>query len=125
MHAVSRGVICVVCACGLAVLAGGCSPSKVKITGQLTKNGKPLKVSEKTQVTVSFAGEDESKKSLHLAKLNPADSSFEVEMPPGKYRASVVIFDHEKSLAVPIPQSVQKEVHDFTSPKQVTIEIGK
>lgn len=113
-----------VCMVGLAI-AGCGGPPKVVIKGKLTKNGQPFTANEKTQVTLSFAPDKGGDNPPLAARFNRADGSFDVEVPPGNYRAYLAIFDHATKTPTAIPPKVRETVHDFTSSKSITIELDK
>lgn len=121
---------CVRLAAAAAFMAGlltGCGGAPtVHIKGKLTKNGQPFTANEKTQVTLSFAEDKQGGTKQALgARFNPANGSFEIQVPPGNYRAYLAIFDHATKTPSVIPAKVRETVHDFTSSKEITIELGK
>src|SRR5262245_60434819 len=89
---------------GLGLLAfaiAGCSPSQVKISGKILKDGQPMIVSENTYVTLSFVPEltnkdDESKQSSYSAKFDHKSGSYTVELPAGKYKTTLIIVPPSK-----------------------------
>jgi hypothetical protein len=117
-----------ICGCLIVMMigVGGCGgPAKAKITGKLTKAGQPLQVSDKTQVTLVFAPDVEKPDHTYPAWFKPADGTFEVEVPPGKYRANLVIFDHDNKTMAVIPPEFRTKIYDLTTHKTLEIDISK
>jgi hypothetical protein len=116
----------------LAVLLAttGCGTSKVKVTGKLVKDGQPFKPDKNTLVTLTFAPEGEAADQTHPAKFNYDSSTYEVDLPPGRYKANCVIQlpDNTSGKAPPkvisSPQ-LRDKVHDLTSNKELDLEVGK
>lgn len=116
------------CLCCLLLLfgLGGCGPTKAKIKGKLTKAGQPLQVNDKTQVTLTFAPEiADAKQTTYPATFKPADGTFEVVVPAGKYKANLVIFDHARNVMVPVSPEFRKTVYDLAEDKVIDIDIPK
>lgn len=113
------------CLAVILALAGCGGPAKAKITGTLSKAGVPLQVNDKTQVTLTFAAEEGNAKRTYPATFKPADGTFDVELPAGKYKANLVIFDHAKKAMVPVPPAFRNNVYDLTENKVVDIDISK
>jgi hypothetical protein len=115
----------------LSLALVGCgAPSKVKVTGTIRKNGQPLTVSAKTLVTVSFASAEEKNPQTYPAKFTQATGAYELELPPGKYKANVVVVEPgppgQPGRPFSMPPESTKTVYDLTQAKDgVDIEIGK
>jgi hypothetical protein len=108
----------------LMVLAAlpGCQVAKVKVTGKLMKKGQPLKVSQDTLVTLTFAPDIENSGQTYPAKFNQETGGYEIELPAGKYRARCLIVEKGQP-PFTAPPEVTKEVHDLTGSKELNIEI--
>jgi hypothetical protein len=103
--------------------AGGCGDGKVRITGKLMKNGQPFTTSADTLVTLTFAPDAEKSEQTYPAKFNHETGGFELNVPPGKYRARYVI-QKKNEPAIIAPPDATKTVHDLSSTKEVNIEIA-
>jgi hypothetical protein len=116
-----------VCSFFLLLVAPGCGgPSKAKIKGKLTKGGQPFVVNDKTQVSVTFAEDIENPtKQTYSATFKPADGTFTVEVPTGKYRARLLVFDHEKKVPLPVSANISKQVYELTHNQELEIDISK
>jgi hypothetical protein len=110
---------------GLAMLAlSGCGQSKVKVTGKVLKNGQPLGVPTDTLVTVNFSPEDTTKGQNYPASYQYDSSTFQVELPPGKYHVSCSVVDKNKERLSISPEQAKKSF-EFTKPEeQLDIEIA-
>lgn len=115
-----------VCCFILLLTSTGCGgPSKAKIKGKLTKGGQPFVVNEKTQVTLTFAEDIDNAKQTYPATFKPADGTFTVEMPTGKYRARLLVFDHDKKAPLPVSPNLSKQVYELTHNQELEIDISK
>jgi len=63
----------------------------VTVTGTLKRGGEPLLVSKDTYVTVTFAPAGDQPGQTYPARFNHTDATFTVTVPPGKYRAALII----------------------------------
>ncbi len=102
--------------------AFGCdSSSKTKVSGKLLMNGKPLSVSKQTIVTLSFAADVDAKGvQTTPAKFIRETGTYEVEVPPGKYRVSCLLRDTEKNQKIPTGPA---KVYDLSSANVVDIDV--
>ena len=108
------------------MFSAGCGgPSKVKISGKLTKKGQPFTTGEKTLVTLVFSAEAEGTKQTYPANVKRDEGTFQLEVPPGKYRANLIIVDYEKNAPPLIPQSVKQTIYDLSEGKEIEIDVGK
>jgi hypothetical protein len=111
-----------------ALAVAGCGgPSKVAITGKVTKNGQPLQVGEKTLVTVTFGPEDVKVGQTYPAKFNRQEGTYQVEIPPGKYTVNIVVAFPREPGRPPLsrPPEDAKTVYDLSEAKTLDIEIAK
>src|SRR5437588_536889 len=92
--------------CLLALVAAtalgvaGCGPKKVKVQGKLMQGKTPLRGSEREPIHVTFTGYDENKPSkgpVYLASVNQEAGTYEVIVPVGRYRISVLQFTADLS----------------------------
>jgi hypothetical protein len=109
----------------LAVLpgCGSSSGNAIKITGKVLRNGQPLRVSKDTYVTVVFTP-DEKTGTTCPARFIYDGGTYEVLLPPGKYRARCTIQEKNQQVVASSPE-MTKIVHDLTSPKEVDLEVGQ
>ena len=119
-------------ALALALLAfglAGCSPSAVKVTGTLTKNGQPMVVSEDTYVTLSFVpeGKSEGQETSYSAKFDQKTGTYSVELPPGNYRTMLIVAlpgsKKDGKLNAPTPPVKSDKVYQMTKDQQLDIEV--
>ena len=120
----ARIVVWIVCFAILGPVVG-CSPSKIKITGKLTKKGQDFATHDKMLVTLKFVPTAESTVQSYPGKFHATDGSYFADIPPGKYKTFLVLFDYSKQ--PPMPVAVRKDfnqpVHDLTSPKELNLDI--
>jgi hypothetical protein len=79
----------------LVFLLVGCAKKTASVRGKLTDGPSALTAGERDRVTVTFcpyppSAEVESPSCT--AKVNQAEGTYEVQVPPGKYRISVLAF---------------------------------
>src|SRR5262245_21711719 len=109
----------------------GCGKSSIEITGKLTKNGGPLP-SGQPMITLSFAPEETTKhgtmdtKQTYPTILNRETGEFSVELPPGKYKVNVLMFDSRSSPPKILPSNppFTKQVFDLTSAQSLQLDLG-
>jgi hypothetical protein len=90
----------------LGALPGcGGSANRVKITGKFVKNGQPFEVSKGTYVTLTFA--DSEKDGSYIANYSHASGTYEVTVPPGKYRLQYHIQEKAQQALTPPKDKVQ------------------
>jgi hypothetical protein len=119
----------------LSIAVAGCSPSKIKVNGTITKNGAPLIVTEDTLVTLQFIpdlkGADAfNDAKTYSAKFDQKSGAYSVEMPPGKYKTKFVMANPSKAtkdgkLNAPSPPVQSDKVYELTKDQQLDIEVGK
>lgn len=110
---------------GLILMAAlpGCGEAKVKITGKLLKDGQPYTVAPDTLVTLVFAPDMENAPQTYPAKFNQETGGYEVEMPPGKYRARYIIVEIDQA-PLTAPPEVTEKSYDLSRTQQLDIEIA-
>jgi hypothetical protein len=108
---------------GLLMTAAGCGDKKVKITGKLMKDGQPFTTSADTLVTLTFAPDVEKSEQTYNGRFNHETGGYEVELPPGKYRARYVIVKKGAPPLIVSPEAT-KTVHDLSTTKELNIEIA-
>jgi hypothetical protein len=114
----------------LFLFQAGCGgPKQVTVRGTLIQGGQPIKVSEKTYVTVTFAPveQGEGQGQTYTAAFKHEDASFERTLPSGTYYIRVVI-------APPGPPGGQAPIRPLVDPtktyeiqedKKIDLEISK
>jgi len=112
----------------LSLAFAGCSPSVVKVNGKVLKNGAPMVVSKDTYVTLQFVPESasEDKAGAKSATFNQETGTYTVELPPGKYRTTLVIALPAKKdgkLNAPTPPIKSDKVYDLTKSQELDIEV--
>jgi len=79
----------------LVLSSGGCSPKKVKVTGTVLKNGKPLEVSKAGVEVILIPEAVEKAQATNFPTRLEADGTFAVaDVPPGKYKIAVQQLDN-------------------------------
>ena len=75
------------------ILIPGCTPKSVKVTGRLVKNGQVQTYSEDTYVTLQFVPVEpaDGKGRSYVATIDRPHGTYEVELPPGKYRLALFV----------------------------------
>jgi hypothetical protein len=120
-------LVAVTCLLGLSLAPGCTGAAKVRVAGRITKSGQPMKIDEKTLVTLTFAPDMAKPDQSYTAKYRYDNGTYEVELPPGKYRANCIIAE-KKGTETAIVQSTpeaQKKIYDFTSTQDnQDIDIG-
>ena len=96
---------------------------KVKVHGPVTRNGQPLKVPKTTLVTITFAPVDQSTGQTFPAKFDYDQGTYEVTVPAGDYRASVLVAP-PKEAVISSPMSASK-TYELQKDEEVTLELGK
>jgi hypothetical protein len=86
----------------------GCTPKMVKVSGKLVRNGQVVTFSEETYVTVQFIPVDlQAGRKSFAATVNRPEGTYEVHLPPGKYRLSLLVppkdYDQSKGGSLPPP----------------------
>lgn len=118
----------------LAFAVNGCGSKKnVTINGTVLKGGKPMIVSERTYVTLSFIpeGKDEEDRTSYNATFDQKSGTYTVDLPPGSYRTKLIIAPPPSgSGGKPSgkPSAPQKPVnstksYDLTSSQELDIEV--
>jgi len=72
---------------------------------------------------LTFAPEGEAATQTYPAAFNYEAGSYEVELPPGKYRAICMIMQPDGALQS--TDEARKKVYDLTVAKQQDVEISK
>ncbi len=94
-------------ACVLLAVAG-CTPKTVKVSGKLVHNGQVATFTEDTYVTLQFIPVDaQAGRKSYPATVNRPQGSYEVQLPAGKYRVSLLVppknFDMSQGQFMPPP----------------------
>ena len=110
--------------CVLLAAVPGCGgdSSPIKITGKIIRNGQPIQVAKGTYVTVIFTPEEKTG-STFPAKFKYDTGTYEVILPPGKYRVMKCVVQEKDQDPVSSSQKTYNTVHDLTSPKEVDIPV--
>jgi len=114
------------------LLLGGCASSgqgKVKVTGQLLRNDKPLKLKTDVMREMTFYPYEE-KKADKLVNTYPAvvndDGTFEVSMPPGKYVIALKLLDGTGDICKgTFTPEKSKLIRDIAGKAPMNIEVTK
>jgi hypothetical protein len=135
MRAIAGGLSWAILCVGVMQLTSGCSsgPTKVDISGTVTKDGQPLKVSKLGAIEVKFwrQGEGERTKTK-AAEADPETGKYEIKgIETGKYKVTVQQIDPMPSakndlLEGAFNQQNSRIVRDVESNDQVIdIDVGK
>jgi hypothetical protein len=109
----------------LAVLLGGCGgPKKVKVSGTVIRGGEPFKVSPKTYVTITFAPADQISGSTYPARFNQEQGSYQVVVPPGKYRVALIAVPPDGGARIRSPIDASK-TYEILKDQKIDLEIGQ
>ena len=79
-------------AIGAALAASGCSPGKIKVTGQVTRGGTAL-VSKTGHVQVKLIPVDATQHFTYPGIADPSGNFEILDVPPGKYKVAVELQD--------------------------------
>ena len=113
-----RFIPLVLLAVGLAFFSG-CKQKQVKVSGRIVRDGQPMSFPSgegmgQPPVTLFFIPA-EGKQDRYPAKIDFQAGTYEVELPPGKYQASVYVAPTDPSKpSGPPPTAVQGDVYTFT-----------
>jgi hypothetical protein len=108
----------------LAVLLAGCGgPKSVKVYGTLTRDGQPLKVSEDTYVTITLTPAEDKTQS-YPAKFKHNEGTYEVAVPPGTYRASVLVVPPGGKPPLKPPADASK-TYEINKDQQLDLDVPK
>jgi hypothetical protein len=91
----------------------------------LKQDGQAFKVAETTYVTITFAPveQKEGQRPTYPAKFKHDEGTFEVTVPTGTYRASILVKPEGKpSLTVPVDASKTYEINED---QQIDLELPK
>jgi hypothetical protein len=102
----------------MAALTGCSDNAKVHVKGTLTRDGKPLIVSRKTQVNMRFIPEPPHH--TYKATFTHETGAYTVELPPGNYSATCVILD-EQTQRIPTGPA---QIFDLRKDQRLDIDIS-
>jgi hypothetical protein len=115
---------------GLLAGCGGGGPAKVKVTGELLNNGKPLQLSNQVMKTLIFHSQDaapKGKSQTSYAAVVAENGSFEVaEIPAGKYLITLELLDGTGDICKGAFTKEQSGlIREITGAESITIDIAK
>jgi hypothetical protein len=136
---VQRFILSMLLIAGLALMVSGCKPRTVKVTGRILQDGQAIRFTPTDSTkeppegtsptpnmypTLFFIAEEGGKR--YSATIDMATGAYSVEMPEGRYRATVFIppKDPSKPGSAPPPTGgpAGGEVYEFKAPS-ATIDI--
>jgi hypothetical protein len=102
--------------------ASGCGGgvSKVRISGQLSKKGQPLKVPKETRVLLQFAPDEKTPTQTYSAKFTHETGEYEIELPAGRYSIQCRMMD-ENGAKIPTGKST---VRDLSNTMVLNIDVA-
>jgi hypothetical protein len=106
----------------------GCGgPTKVKVQGRVTQGGQPLKVSRQTQVTITFAPAVEKAQQTYSAKFDRDLGVFTAVMPPGQYKAGILVTEQGGDAPKVVARADVKEskTYDISSDQKIDLELER
>jgi hypothetical protein len=133
MFPVARMLACVSLSAFLVLLAPGCksAPAKVDITGKVTKDGVPLKVSKTGRILVRFYPEVEKGENYTSlpAEINKETGVFTVkDIPVGKYRIIIQQLDPNPTKDVlegAFNRNKSRIIREVTGTEPIDIDLAK
>jgi len=113
----------------LLVSLAGCSTRPVTVKGKVLKNGAPLATSKTGVVQVTLVPVDPKTSSSNKVGRARPDGSFEVEeVPVGKYRIGIELFDptpRTDKLGGAFSPGTTKIIRDVDGKKPIEVDLDK
>jgi hypothetical protein len=94
VRATAGSLFCLAVGVSLLGLVGGCNsgPAKVNVSGTVSKNGQPLKVSKQGVVEIMFVsqGSDTERQKTKTAEADPETGKYQIKgIEVGKYKVTI------------------------------------
>src|SRR5438094_243824 len=130
MKRMAAPLACLLACAVLALGVAGCGPKKVKVHGKLMHGKKPLRGNAREPIQVVFTAYDEKKPrrgAIYLATVDDKAGTYEVMVPVGRYRISVLHFTRDLSdrFDNAFGEGVSPIIRDVTGEGELDIDLSK